>query len=117
MLRISALIPENIQAEQSEQVNYLVHHRLQWGKPDTLSLLPSLLDNPTPGANVNGITSKVFDKNFPPELPPIPHNAPAYFTADTPAQLVSVIMNDWPYSGEYLSSYIYRCNVIITLDH
>jgi hypothetical protein len=32
-------------------------------------------------------------------LPPIPAEAGDYFRADTSAELISVIMNDWPYSG------------------
>lgn len=34
-------------------------------------------------------------------LPPLPADAPAYFIADTPPSLISIISNDWPYSGMY----------------
>jgi hypothetical protein len=64
-------------------VDYLTTHRLQWGKPDTLSLLPSVLD-----------VSAALPPPAAPGAPP-----PAYFTADTPAELISIIQNDWPYSG------------------
>lgn len=34
-------------------------------------------------------------------VPPLPADAPAYFVADTPSSLISIISNDWPYSGRY----------------
>ncbi|KAJ3814049.1 hypothetical protein F5876DRAFT_86690 [Lentinula aff. lateritia] len=67
--------------EYGSIVNYLLNHRLQWGKPDTLSVLPSAFrdepDNPTRGSDAN-----------------VP---PPYFTSDTPDKYVSIIQNDWPY--------------------
>lgn len=68
-------------------VNYLRDYRLQWGKPDTLSLLHSRLDDPTK-------TSTSIPNNT-----TIPHDTSSYFTVDTPPELISIIMNDWPYSG------------------
>lgn len=69
-------------------MNYLLNHRLQWGKPDTLSVLPSAFrdepDNRTRGSDAN-----------------VP---PPYFTSDTPDKYVSIIQNDWPYLGTSLSS-------------
>lgn len=88
-------------------VNYLLSHRLRWGQPDTLSALTSRLDQSTSvGENVpsrngqpfasNGNTSAISPQAL---LPPIPDGSPVYFTADTPPELISIIMNDWPYSG------------------
>ena len=81
------------------KVNYLLYHRLQGGKPDSLSLLPSRLVNSTSNGNVVPRSAALPDGNMKSELPPIPENAPTYFTADTPSELISIIMNDWPYSG------------------
>ena len=70
-------------------VNYLLNHRLQWGRPDTLSLL----------------TSTVVDSKFasPSEFEVAGDaDPPPYFTWETPAKYVSVIQNDWPYSGTVL---------------
>ena len=71
-------------------VNYLLDHRLRWGQPDTLSLL----------------TSDVVHHNSTAEPPesvshPITISSliPPYFSWETPSQLISIIQNDWPYSG------------------
>ena len=65
-------------------MNYLLQHRLQWGARDTLSLLPSTLeDDPRFYASPSDFSIS--------EPPP-------YFTADTPPQYLSIIQNDWPYS-------------------
>ena len=84
--------------ESDHQVNYLLNYRLQWGKPDRLSLLSSRLDNndasTTPIANATQI----------PNTTKIPSEVPPYFTADTPSEYISIIMADWPYSGIYISS-------------
>ena len=68
-------------------VNYLLNHRLQWGKPDTLSLLTSTLDGQSIVAAENGER-----EHYP---------TPEYFKADIPfnSELISIIRNDWPYSG------------------
>ena len=85
-------------------VDYLLSYRLRWGQPDTLSIIPSRLDPPrlhrppTTSSSPSGITTK----GQTPNLPPIPSDAPPYFTADTSPELISIIMNDWPYSGIYL---------------
>ncbi|KAG2133737.1 hypothetical protein DEU56DRAFT_810404 [Suillus clintonianus] len=75
-------------------VNYLINHRLQWGKPDTLSLLPSALNNDTRFKDVPISPSK-SDR----PLPALPPDAPEYFKADMPfdSELISIIQNDWPY--------------------
>jgi hypothetical protein len=78
--------------------NYLIKYRLQWGKADTLSKLPSRLSPPVITAEKDDIgTGKV--PLLVSGLPPIPPDTKPYFTANIPLQLVSIIMNDWPYSG------------------
>jgi hypothetical protein len=67
-----------------------VNHRLQWGKPDTQSVLRSELDgviSPTVGTPAFTQTDEVDLKGK------------EYFTADSPKELISIIQNDWPYSG------------------
>lgn len=85
-------------------VNYLRDHRLQWGKPDNLSLLHSRLADDTkttiPATNPDQI----------PNNAQIPKEVPAYFTADTPSELISIIMNDWPYSGATSPSVLLACS-------
>jgi len=80
---------------QRPEENYLVNYRLQWGKTDTLSLLLSALDGGSRPKETSILPSK-FDR----PLPPLPPDAPEYFTADIPADsdLISIIQNDWPYS-------------------
>ncbi|KAE9408939.1 hypothetical protein BT96DRAFT_962557 [Gymnopus androsaceus JB14] len=73
-----------IRQEYGSMVNYLQNRRLQWGKPDTLSLLTSSLN-----VEMNG--SAVEDDSVDDVPPP-------YFTAETPSRYISVIQNDWPYS-------------------
>ncbi|KAH8108659.1 hypothetical protein DFH11DRAFT_1731670 [Phellopilus nigrolimitatus] len=75
---------EGIKAEYGSMVNYLLDHRLQWGKPDRLSLLTSELDDVSPAYTPyeETLQSKPAD----------------YFTADTSPNLISIIQNDWPYS-------------------
>ena len=73
-------------------VNYLRNYRLQWGQPDRLALLPSILNIP----EEQSATVPVPHNGG---LPPIPIDPPPYFKADMSPQLISVIMNDWPYSG------------------
>ena len=78
--------------------NYLVRYRLRWGMPDALTKLPSRLFSPTVTAEKGNIGSRNISV-LASGLPPIPPDAKPYFTADIPSQLVSIIMNDWPYSG------------------
>ncbi|THH26822.1 hypothetical protein EUX98_g7362 [Antrodiella citrinella] len=80
---------KGIREEYGSIVGYLRDYRLQWGKPDTLSLLHSRLDNEN---NANTTTPSI------PIDSQIPIEAPSYFTANTPSELISIIMNDWPYS-------------------
>ncbi|KAG1835518.1 hypothetical protein EV424DRAFT_1357316 [Suillus variegatus] len=81
--------------EHGSLENYLINHRLQWGKPDTLSLLPSALDSDIRLKDVSISSSK--SNQF---LPPLPPDAPEYFKADIPfdSEFISIIQNDWPYS-------------------
>jgi len=72
-------------------VNYLLNHRLQWGKPDTLSLLTSTIEDTTFTDHVNSVEG----------------DPPRYFSWETPARYLSIIQNDWPYSGGVLSSLVY----------
>ncbi|KAH9936542.1 uncharacterized protein B0H18DRAFT_325908 [Fomitopsis serialis] len=82
-----------IRKEYGSMVNYLLTYRLQWGKRDARSLLKSTLDVP------DSLVAKDEVANAPTgELPPLPSNAPPYFKADTSPELISIIMNDWPYS-------------------
>ncbi len=78
--------------------NYLRRYRLQWGKADTLSKLPSRLSPPVVTAE-NGDIGSGEVTALSTGLPPIPPGTKPYFTADIPLQLVSIITNDWPYSG------------------
>jgi len=66
-------------------VKYLLEYRLQWGKPDTLSLLKSaIVDNDANNLNDGASYQKSGDSE--------------YFKSDTPPSLISIIQNDWPYS-------------------
>jgi hypothetical protein len=79
---------EEIKKKYGSNTRYLNEYRLQWGKPDTLTLWPSILDlviDNAPG------TVRPDASESSAEVPP-------YFTADTPARYISIIQNDWPYS-------------------
>ncbi|KAH8102124.1 hypothetical protein BXZ70DRAFT_54685 [Cristinia sonorae] len=82
-----------IEREYGSMVNYLCDYRLQWGKPDKLGLLKSRLDddNDTKPEHASQKTSL-----FSPDTPS-PADPPSYFTANTPSELISIIMADWPY--------------------
>ncbi|KIJ17610.1 hypothetical protein PAXINDRAFT_167622 [Paxillus involutus ATCC 200175] len=75
-----------VQKQHGSVMDYLLNHRLQWGKPDTLSLLPSALDKQPAVTSENG--------------QPVPYSTPEYFKADIPfdSELICIIQNDWPYS-------------------
>lgn len=79
-------------------MKYLLKYRLQWGKRDARSLLKSTLDIPDTLLSYKDVVVGPSG-----ELPPLPGNAPSYFKADTPPELISIIMNDWPYSGTPLA--------------
>ena len=72
-------------ADSDHPVNYLLTYRLQWGEPDRLSLLPSHLKCDETDSETSAGDA------------PVP--MPEYFTADIYPSLVSIIQNDWPYSG------------------
>ncbi|TCD70751.1 hypothetical protein EIP91_001780 [Steccherinum ochraceum] len=80
-----------IKEQHGSMVKYLRDYRLQWGQPDRLCLIPSRLDNDA-STNTAANTTQI------PSTTKIPHDAPPYFTADTPSQYISIIMADWPYS-------------------
>ncbi|KAM5539443.1 hypothetical protein V8D89_006895 [Ganoderma adspersum] len=79
-----------IKQEYGSIVNYLLTYRLQWGKPDTISLLRSSLDPPLPESESKAHTAG--------EPPLMPFDAPPFFHADMPKELYYIAMNDWPYS-------------------
>jgi hypothetical protein len=81
-------------------VTYLMNYRLQWGKRDNLSLLTSALDVCEDKAEEVSVPDPTIDRRIRKILPPLPDNAPRYFTVDTPSEFISIIQNDWPYSGE-----------------
>ncbi|EPQ51085.1 hypothetical protein GLOTRDRAFT_118126 [Gloeophyllum trabeum ATCC 11539] len=89
---------KGIRAEYGSIVNYLMYKRLRWGKRDTQSRLTSALDDGSSSSAPPTEEQVPFDPRNPPPLPPLPDNAPPYFTADTPAELISITQNDWPYS-------------------
>ncbi|THH06088.1 hypothetical protein EW145_g4331 [Phellinidium pouzarii] len=80
---------DGIKAEYGSMVDYLLNHRLQWGNPDRLSLLPSEIDD-----SVFPYTSQLQER----ELSMQHSESRNYFTYDTPPELISIIQNDWPYS-------------------
>ncbi|KAF9262925.1 hypothetical protein L218DRAFT_866494 [Marasmius fiardii PR-910] len=74
-----------IKEQYGTMVNYLLKYRLQWGKPDTLSILPSALrERDLEGYASNGTKITTL--------------LPRYFTRDVPLEYISIIQNDWPYS-------------------
>ena len=78
-----------------------MNHRLRWGQPDTLSLLKSDL--------VHNSIAKPLSQ--PDSTIPISSVIPPYFSWETPSQFISIIENDWPYSGIYVS-----INAVISLS-
>ncbi|KAF9013198.1 hypothetical protein BDQ17DRAFT_1231617 [Cyathus striatus] len=83
-----------IKEKYGSMVNYLLNYRLQWGKRDTLSLLTSAIQENQPAPDVPPSTTVVSQN----ELPPLPPDAPKYFSWETPSEYLSIIQNDWPYS-------------------
>jgi hypothetical protein len=70
-----------------------VNHRLQWGKPDTQSVLRSELDDVIPDVAPT-VRTPAFTQTDEVDL-----KGKEYFTADSQKDLISIIQNDWPYSG------------------
>ncbi|KAJ7022716.1 hypothetical protein C8F04DRAFT_1137115 [Mycena alexandri] len=66
--------------------------------PDTLSLLGSAVQDT--GMSTPPVFERIATEDLTVlrELPPLPTDAPAYFSASTPPQYISIIQNDWPYS-------------------
>ncbi|KAG6813592.1 hypothetical protein H0H92_009637 [Tricholoma furcatifolium] len=82
-----------IKVQYGSVVDYLVSHRLQWGKRDTLSLLTSALDV---GESPNDMSALADEAKK--SVPFLSDDAPKYFTRNTPPEYLSIIQNDWPYS-------------------
>lgn len=77
-------------------MNYLNTYRLQWGQPDTKSLLRSTYDDPiSPSVDSEAVAAET--------KPTFVAESPTHFNADTPSELISIILNDWPYSGVFSS--------------
>lgn len=75
---------------------YLLTHRIQWGEPDRLSILRPLSKEDEQIA-LNGRVDPV-------------EPAVDYFRADTPPHLISITLNDWPYSGAHqYHTFVFRC--------
>ncbi|KAI8971181.1 hypothetical protein BD414DRAFT_470032 [Trametes punicea] len=90
-----------IKAKYGSMANYLLNYRLQWGRQDTISLLPSSLKESPEEATTDRsgeVPEEIIDPKVPRRLPPLPPDAPPYFKADMPPELLSITMNDWPYS-------------------
>ncbi|OBZ71084.1 hypothetical protein A0H81_08947, partial [Grifola frondosa] len=96
---------KEIETKHGSVVNYLLNYRLQWGKPDRLSLLRSTLDVSAESSNTCGRISNasqasedsVAEDSDADALLPTQEGL-LYFKADTPPELISIIMCDWPYS-------------------
>ncbi|KAJ7723321.1 hypothetical protein B0H14DRAFT_3005801 [Mycena olivaceomarginata] len=87
-----------VKEKYGSTANYLMNFRLQWGKPDTLSLLGSAVHDAGMSTPPVFETIPAEDLSVPRELPPLPADAPAYFSESTPPEYISIIQNDWPYS-------------------
>lgn len=83
--RISSLRASTLKSSRPKE-NYLLKYRLRWGQPDRLSVLRQYK------GSIDEIP--IVD-----DLDSLPIPAVDYFRADTPPHLISVIVNDWPYSG------------------
>ena len=74
-------------------MNYLLQYRLRWGRRDTLAAVPSRLINDD---------EYYLPADAPPAGNPMPKDVPPYFTSEIRPEFISIIQNDWPYSGELL---------------
>lgn len=83
----------DIHPNPPSQENYLLKYRLRWGQPDRLSVLKPY----------KGSIDEIPILN---DLDSLPIPTVDYFRADTPPHLISVIVNDWPYSGMTCSSLV-----------
>ncbi|KAI0357535.1 hypothetical protein OH77DRAFT_1422399 [Trametes cingulata] len=93
---------KGIKAKYGSIGNYLLNYRLQWGQEDSIAVLRSSLEDASPRGTANGKPStpdeEQLDPKVPRKLPPLPADAPPYFKADMSPELLSITMNDWPYS-------------------
>ncbi|KAJ6611430.1 hypothetical protein B0H10DRAFT_2056636 [Mycena sp. CBHHK59/15] len=87
-----------IKQQYGSIVNYLMNFRLQWGRPDALSLLGSAVQDGGMSTPPVQEPVRAEDLAVARELPPLPADAPPYFSETTPPQFISIIQNDWPYS-------------------
>ncbi|KAJ7256779.1 hypothetical protein B0H12DRAFT_1015657 [Mycena haematopus] len=87
-----------IKEKYGSTANYLMNFRLQWGRPDTLSLLGSAVHDAGMSTPPVFETLPTEDLSVPRELPILPADGPAYFSESTPPEYISIIQNDWPYS-------------------
>jgi len=76
----------DIRNQYGSMVNYLRSYRLQWGQPDRLSLIPSLLDSQVGQSRDASANAQIII------------DTPEYFLANIPAPLISIIQSDWPYA-------------------
>lgn len=81
---------------KTRSVNYLLEYRLRWGEPDKLTLLPSALSSEEMHVS-NGVLSAATTSAEAQTLDP---EEVQCFKANTPRNLICIIQNDWPYSGE-----------------
>ena len=77
-------------------VDYLLNRRLRWGQPDTQSLLTSAI------ADVRFVALPESEAGACAEGSV--QDPPAYFCWETPSKYISIIQNDWPYSGKLRNS-------------
>ena len=75
-----------------------MNHRLQWGRPDRLAILPSARDECRVDGGYENGEANADTKEI--EVPTPIISTHSYFTANMPSELISVIRNDWPYSGK-----------------
>jgi hypothetical protein len=91
-------------------VNYLLKYRLRWGEPDRITLLPSSLqieehhETSSSSKDVRQVTSNSDEFAAAAVVNP---EEEQYFKADGPPNLISIIQNDWPYSGKLLLVYLH----------
>ncbi|KAI0373660.1 hypothetical protein BV20DRAFT_962222 [Pilatotrama ljubarskyi] len=93
---------KGIKAKYGSIGNYLLNYRLQWGQEDNIAVLRSSLERSSAPVATDGSAASSQnehqDPKVPRKLPPLPPDAPPYFKADMPPELISITMNDWPYS-------------------
>ncbi|TDL23125.1 hypothetical protein BD410DRAFT_747072 [Rickenella mellea] len=104
---------KGVKQQYGSMVNYLLQFRLQWGEPDTFSLLPSTVQIIPSVATAHPIQK--YDNG----LPVVPSDGPKYFTSNTEPEFISIIQNDWPYSvpTEVEHTLVWTCIPILPPPH